>query len=456
MSGNSILGAWRLWVILAACVAATGSSCNRKVTRPIPPRSGPTVGDRTDRGSNPGRDVPKEGTSPADSLDLGLGEEPVVLDAGLPVGREGAHVALMMPFFSSGYTPTTGRLPNNSDWGLSYYSGLKLGLEALELEGERARLDVFDTQGDDGVAQRLIADPELRDAHVVIGPYLTTAVRAAAVPAKAAGLPFVVPFSAAANLADEYPRLVQLNPSLRVHLDAMATFLTDTYDAEQVVLVGLPTGEQDQELRYLNYQHRTLAPSAPAWRTWTLNTAEVGLQDLDWEDKFVADKQTVFVFPVYRQPGLVLSFMSQLQIARGPNAATVMGMPQWSEFEQLDASILEDLNVMITSGFFVDPDDGDVQDFESAYLARYGTLPQLPAFLGYDAIRLSVPLANKYGRAWVDHLPADYDGLVSDYRIQPVLATGNAIAGEEGKVERLENRAIEVLVWRNYAFRRMD
>ena len=387
-----------------------------------------------------------------DTLSVGELDPDAVPDLDLPVGPRGAVVSVMLPFFSQQFASTTGALPQNADWAVGYYAGMRLGLESLEREGERAQVFVYDTRGDAGTAQRLVSEPDLRGSHVLFAPYLTKAVRAAATPAKAIGLPLVVPYSAAAKLAGDYPRLVQLNPGLLRHLDGMAAHLAANFEPDQVVLVGLPTGEQNQELAYLQRRHRELSPKQAAWRTWQLGTADVGLQDLAWEDKFAVGKPTVFVFPAYRKPRIVLSFMAQLQVGRGANDATVFGMPQWADFDQLDASIMEDLGVLITAGFHVSDRDPEAKAFEDAYVDRYGAIPPLEAYLGYDAIRLTVPLANQYGRSWTEHLPETFDGLASAYRIVPQYAPGD-VRGAEATPVQLENAAIHVLRYQDFAFR---
>ena len=391
-----------------------------------------------------------------DTVKIDVVEVPDVKDLDLPPGPEGAVVSLMMPFLSNQFYGSSAELPKNSDWGVSYYAGVKLGLEELEKRGQRAVVHVFDTKADASESQRLIADPELQESHALIAPYLTKNVRAAATPAKASGIPFVVPFSAASRLAKEYPRMLQMQPGLLTHLDGMAAYLNDNYTPEQVVLVGLPTGEQDQEVRYLLKQQKVLAPSAKAWRTWKLETADMGLQDLMWEDKFSEDHQTIFVFPVYKKPKLVLSFLSQLQIGRAGMDATVLGMPQWAEFHQLDPAIMEDLGVVITSGFFTDSNDFEVRQFEDAFINTYGSTPELPAYLGYDAIRYIVPLANEYGRGWTEHLPNDFKGLTSDYRLIPVYGSKVQDGQEDPKPERYENAAVKMLIYKGFKFDTID
>ena len=468
MSGNNIL------LILA--LAAGLSSCELFERLG---RGEPRMPPDRETGARPPEhptDTPKNGevVTVIDSFDL---DDTVAVDElaalairdrDLPAGPDGAQVSLLLPFLSDRYASTVADLPKNSDWALEYYAGFKLGLEDLERRGERAVVHVFDTHGDAGESQDLITDPDVRNSQAIIGPYLTEAVRAAATPAEAALIPLVVPYSAATNLSPGYERLVQLNPTLPTHLDAAAAFLVEAYDPEQVVLVGLPNGAQDGAIRYLRERYRELsADTAAGWRVWRLLTDDVGLQDLEWEDKFVEDERTVFVFPEYRNPKIVAAFLSQLQIGRGENSATAFGMPQWAAFETLDPSIMEDLGVMVTASFYVDEDEPAVSDFESEYVERYGVAPSMAALLGYDAVRYVVPLANRYGRAWVEHLPPVFEqGLASEYRLAPVYAPIRADTSRvdslgldvERVVEpvRYENRDVDVLIYRDYEFQRYE
>lgn len=457
------------FILALACAALTASSCDfferlQGGSPKMPP-------DREANRPTPGRhDAPKEGpaVTVVDSFDLGDSvaldpfAEAALRDRDLPVGPDGAVVSLLLPFLSNQYRGSLTSLPDDSDWALEYYAGVKLGLEALERRGERVNVHVFDTRGDAGAAQRLIADPDLRNSHAIIGPYLTDVARAVATPAQAGLLPLVIPFSASTNIAQAYPRLVQLNPSLPTHLDAAAAYLTTAFDADQVILVGLPNGAHDGALRYLRQRHAELSSDTARWRTWRLTTADVGLQDLEWEGKFAEDKPTVFVFPEYRNPKLVASFLSQLQIGRGENDATAFGMPQWAEFDVLDPSIMEDLGVLITAGFHVDDENARANRFAEAYVERYGASPSLAAYLGYDHVRYVVPVANRYGRAWVEHLPVVFpEGLASEYRLQPVYAPSRPgdslrVEGAPAAPTRYENRAVDVLEYRDYEFQGVE
>lgn len=444
----------RFGVLLVAATALL-LACNpsRRTPRTPAPQPAPTQPPAPrDEPKDPGVVVPSPDSLPG-GVEIEVPEPGDVRDRDLPVGPNGATIAVALPFMSDRFAPTARQLPANSDWAVQYYGGVVLGLERLEREGERATVHVYDSRGDAGTAQRLVADEEVRNAHALIGPYLAQGVRAAATAAESVGLPILAPYSAAADLTDGYARFVQVNPGLRTHLDGMAGYLADRYDADQVVLVGLPNGAQDQQIRYLQYRHRLLQPTQEPWREWRLSTSDVGLQNLDWASQFIGDerRETVFVFPVYRNPRLVMSFMSQLQIGRGDREAVVMGMPQWTEFDQLEPSVLSDLEVLVTGGLYVDPADPDVRDFADRYVDRYGALPDLPAYIGYDAVRLVVPLANAHGRAWVEHLPASFaEGLASRYRIVPIYEDG---ADAEGAPARYENAAVQVLRYRDYAWR---
>jgi len=112
---------------------------------------------------------------------------------------------------------------------------------------------------------------------------------------------------------------------------------------------------------------------------------------------------------------------------------------------------MEDLGVFITAWFHADSEDFKTSQFESEYINSYGAAPSLPAYLGYDAIRFIVPLANTYGRKWTEHLPTDFKGLSSDYRFVPVYGSRNA-GTEEATIDRYENSAVRVLRYQGFKF----
>ena len=364
----------------------------------------------------------------------------------LPDDPDGvARLAMMLPFFADGFVATAAALPDNSDWAVQYFAGAKLALFDLEAAGERAVVQVFDSRGDATTAQRLVQDPQVRRSQAVIAPYLTAAVRAAATPAKALGLPMIVPYSAAANLAVDYPQLLQINPGLPTHLDALAAYLSATYDPAQVVLLGLPNGQQDRLVAYLLRRQRALDPDQAPWRTWRLSTGDPGMTGLDWSGRFSTGGTSVFVFPVYSDPLLINGFMSQLQLERGRREVELFGLPQWIDMAELDPTSLESLGAAATVGPRIDWDDPQVAAFVDRYVDAYRGLPELPALLGYDAVSYAVPLINAHGDAWTEHLPATFDGLASDYRLRPKYKTGG-----EGVIQRYENTDVEVIRFRNF------
>ena len=361
----------------------------------------------------------------------------------------------MMPFFGDdfkAYATTT--IPERSQWAVDYYAGLQMALKDLEAAGMRADVHIFDTKGDAGVSQRLISDIDLLPSDAVIAPYLTEAVRAVVDPAQARGLSLIVPFSAAPDLARDYPQLIQMNPGLPTHLDELAAYLHRSYRPDQVVLVGLPTGEQNGAVAYLKNLQRTLKPNGPAWRTWRLESSDDSMTGLDWEGKFADSGETVFVFPIYNRPELINGFMSQLRIKRRGKQTVLVGMPQWADFAQLDPSMLETHNVVITTGPMIDWEDYDVLQFADRYAKRYSTLPNLPAFLGYDAVSYALPLISKWGKAWTKHLPQSYDGLVSTYTLRPrYMGTSTSDQPGERQPSRYENTDVRLLFFRDGGFR---
>ncbi len=363
----------------------------------------------------------------------------------------------MMPFFGNSFS-AQGRteLPPNSEWAVNYFAGIKLALFDLEAKGQKANIHIFDSQGDAAASQRLMSDPDIRASHCLIAPYLTPAAKAVIEPAKAISLPLIVPFSAAADLAMDYPQMLQMNPGLPTHLDQLAAYLSKTYQPEQVVLLGLPNGEQDRMVAYLLARQRDLMPKQASWRTWRLESSGNSQTGLNWDGRFATDGTSVFVLPIYNNPDLINGFMSQLQLYKRGRAVELVGMPQWSDMKQLDPTLMESHGVTITSGPMVDYDDYEVTRFVDRFVATYNTAPDLAAFLGYDAVSYALPLISKYGIEWTEHLPASYRGLASNYELRPNYAGDDSGAVGERRPARQENTSIRVLHFRNFGFRTED
>ena len=402
----------------------------------------------------PNGDIPKVPTDP-DDLDIATGDG---LNIDYPT-KERYRIALLLPFLSNRFNGAS--LPKNSDYAIGFYAGAKLALEQLESEGVRADVVAVDTEAENGTVQRLLDQPDVRDADLLIGPYLSNSVQLAAEAVKGKPQILVSPHSANIGLSTDNPNYVQVNPSIIVHINAQLRHARTQYAADQILLVGAPGGDAARLFPYYDAANAAFDGGNAAA---ALGRMEVGPDEATgWDDiNLLGDldslRTNVLILPEYRNQRYVYNFLRKLKIAARnplhPRDVVVYGMPQWQEFTRIEYDLYEDLNVHISSSHYVDRNSQAVRRFADTYRNRYGERPPESAYAGYDNLLYFGRLLQRYGPNLIRELerqPADL--LHTRFDFERVLPPGtNTAEGRPAPVQQWENKFVHILAFRGYQF----
>ena len=99
----------------------------------------------------------------------------------------------------------------------------------------------------------------------------------------------------------------------------------------------------------------------------------------------------------------------------------------------------------------MDTRDPEVQEFQHAFLERYGTIPDASAYQGYSFIEFLGESLHRHGTGFLGQVY----GIASDgYLIQPVYR--NQDAEQKRPVSWYENQAIHILHFSDHAYRKVD
>ncbi|MBS1559720.1 MAG: hypothetical protein JST69_13450 [Bacteroidetes bacterium] len=98
----------------------------------------------------------------------GWDKKDFMTSAEVPVFKEKYNVALLLPFRASSLDPTPGI--KRSQFVLDLYQGMKLAADSLRSEGVMLNLLTYDTEHDQEVIKKLVKEPELRGADIMVGP----------------------------------------------------------------------------------------------------------------------------------------------------------------------------------------------------------------------------------------------------------------------------------------------
>ena len=128
-------------------------------------------------------------------------------------------------------------------------------------------------------------------------------------------------------------------------------------------------------------------------------------------------------------------------------------MPQWADFDQIDPEFFQELNVHVSSAFYVNPNDERVKQFKQRFFDTNGTIPRDEAYLGYDAMLYFGKMLHKYGREFpksIDREP--FDVLHGRYEFNRVVLRPEEHKEDLDFYDQLENQFVHILEFRDFRF----
>ncbi|MGB3801021.1 MAG: ABC transporter substrate-binding protein [Lewinella sp.] len=381
----------------------------------------------------------------------------------LGTGRNGSRllsgygVDFILPFLSDRNLDEANAVDPNSLWALHFYSGAELALDDIRSENGEISYDVRvqDSRANPQQVQAITGSPEFERSQIIIGPYLKDNVTEVANAVTGIEKVLISPYSAATGVSEQNVNYVQVNPTLETHLRELMGHAFRTQGADRIVLVA-PAGQRAR-LAYFQDEYRLLTGDD---QVAPLEELLIG-EEFPALDTLLDGQRTVFMVPVYDNETFVANFLRQVYqatVSEGGDNVAIYGLPQWADFERLNADFLENTNVHISSSVFIDPLDSDVQSFRRRFFDRYATLPRDEAYIGYDITRYFLKMAARYGTRFQFELEDNPEDLIhTSFRFAPVaVISADATDVEEAVIDRFENRFVNILKYTDYAFKRVN
>jgi len=366
-----------------------------------------------------------------------------------PYAGQAYRLALLLPFLTDQADP--GTVPDKSGLALQFYGGANLALQKLSEEGMNLSVEVFDTQVSDADFQRLLGNPRLAKAQVVIGPVRPSHVSLLAERIKQTRQILISPESPTMDLTSRNPDFIQTNPSLRAHCAAITRHILRKHRPDAVVLVS-----KQKESDRLPFFQAANAPGNAPFAELIVPDAAANFDKIDLARYFKPGRTAVFVLPTWASQDFVMAFLQKLSATKGSNAVEVYGMPQWKNFENIEPMYFATLNVHITAASFVNRDTEEARAFRQAFYAAYGTVPDDNAYNGYDVTLLAGYWLRRYGLSFPQRLTTErpFDGLRGRYQFAQAFSQSppSATSDRMEQYDYLENTFVHILKFQNYRF----
>lgn len=379
---------------------------------------------------------------------------------GLPVAAPGSgpRIALLLPFMADRFTASADNVYEISKWALRYYFGVKLAIEDLESEGKSFQLDVYDTKASEEEVTKLLAgDGRLKQADLIIGPYRSNNIKLVAEYGKRYEIPVVSPYSAASGIANENPFFIQVNPSLKTHCAAIMRHARERYSPEQIVLVVRNQPDELTRLKYFQDANKEFFHLGDTSRIkeYIVSDNSADFSQIDVTPFLQSSQKVVFIVPSWASEPFVYSLLRKLKLARTDlTEVVVYGMPAWMNYEQImDYDLFEDLNVHVSSSFFVDKFDEKIKEFNRRYYKAFGELPKEEGYVGYEVTRYFIHKYYEEEEKLLERLDGeDETNLYTSYQFRKVIDMQMATDDFRRRFGRYENEYVHILEFKDYHF----
>jgi len=403
------------------------------------------------------------GTTPGSTPDPGTGASPITQTGTTAEGSRllsGYNVDFVLPFLTDRYLGSEDKVDANSLWSLHFYSGAKVALDEMRGTAKvNYNINVQDSQAKPGKTQQISSSPEFQQSQLIIGPYLKDNVSTLAEGVRGKESVLISPYSASGGITQNNRNYVQVNPTLETHMRSLLRHAYQTQRADRIVLVTSTDPNQKSRLGYLQDEYKILTGDAQIEPLEEIevdiNRAETSLRE------YLTGRKTVFIVPIYEDESFVANFLRLLYTDTrddfGQNVA-VYGLPQWIDFTRINFDYYEGTNVHVSSSVYIDKLNPAVRAFRRSFYERFAVLPQDEAYVGYDVTRYFLRMAAEHGTRFQYALEANPEDLLhTRFRFEPVaLVPAGATNFEQTKVDRFENKYVNILRFKNYAFKRVN
>ena len=373
--------------------------------------------------------------------------EKVVAEKGLvKVGSKDTNaiaVALVLPFHGSDYLEVDKEkfmaggeeLSLRTEIAIQMYQGVKMAADSLRKTGLSVQISLLDVdEGDTLQIQKTLKSQELLKANLIIGPLFGSVFTVFADFASKHHIPIVSPFIAQNKILFNNPCIVKMTPSNLAQVEKLASYINLNFSKAHKLVVNSGV-----------MKDAPLVKAALAG----VNVNAKGAVDSVLEVKgfgglsgmLKPDVPNLIFVPSTNQ-SFVTEFLTRLHPLRERYQITVIGMANWTEFENIDIEYFNNLKVHLPGFNFIDYDNAKVQRFVTKYQLQQNADPGLYCFIGYDLGNFFLPLIAKNGGNALNF-------MVQNHSFKSGLQLGFdffQVNNENG----IENKAITIVEYKDY------
>ncbi len=299
------------------------------------------------------------------------------------------HVALMMPFYLEQIADSSWKANlDPSKIGelapfrfIQYYHGFMMAADSLRLKGLNVEIHVYDVGQLSTKALEAIQSPELKKMDMIFGPFFKNTFSIVAEFAKENKIPIVNPFSSRNDILQGNPYVFKLLPSVESQPELVANLVKRDFSDYRVIFY---VANKFQNAELIGQFTQAIEQNDLTGKK-IVRVVDYSSDSTQGFSKYASMVQPNLVIIYAENEVLPATLLSKLSELKKDYQITVIGLPEWEKFTNIESDYLIALNACIFTSSYVDSHSDEVKSFTLAYRAKYLDEPLYYAFSGFDA-----------------------------------------------------------------------
>jgi hypothetical protein len=363
------------------------------------------------------------------------------------------RIALVLPF--QGSELRSGGLTGvEQERALQFFGGIKIALEELDQEGHNLEIEVIDAGYGQGIVPLSIRNSEF---DVILGPLRDRKLlpQIAAI-AKEKQVAMVSPIYPTNNTIQDNPYHIQISPSYENHCRTILEHIAITRPNAQLSIIGRATKRSRMaDFTRLHEDLQSKGLPLDSLNQIIVDTEDPTFNKFDFSEYVDTIRENVIIVPAFSgaDGAYVNSILRLISISNRSNNITVYGMPAWKKFNNINYEYYKNLNVHLTSDFYINEVFPNVKSFQRTFYSMYGAHPNDEAYKGYDLIKYFATALKQFGTGFYQNLDQlEMNLLHTKLSFQNVVSEENQQKEQFDIIERVENGFVHVLSFEEYEF----
>jgi hypothetical protein len=322
------------------------------------------------------------------------------------VKKERYNVAILFPFLTESLVPSpTGNRANQSV--LDIYQGMKLAADTLASQGIHLDLRAYDTGRDATAIRRLLEEPELKNADLLVGPLFTDQTKLVQQFSMDNRINMYNPVSNFSEYNKDNPFALLFQPSHQTMGERAAEVIaTNVSNKNCIVYFGDSPRDSIMAFSFMKKAEElgvkiVLAEehnNETAGRIITTLTSATEYDEWKNPIQFKLKLDSVGSIYVASDNALIYSKVNSSITLRGDSIA-IIGSENWinPENTSVDFGNYERLKILLASFNHTSPKNPNFIEFRRKYILKHGVSPGFYAKLGYEFAYYIGHMLHEYG-----------------------------------------------------------